>query len=211
MDALSSRIAFSIAETLKKSIVDRGFANLVVSGGSSPLEIFNCLSQIQIAWHQVNIILGDDRLVDTASIDSNERLVRNSLMINFAKVANYVSLVEISELPLDLNNLFDVVLLGMGLDGHFASLFPELLGDKSLFDVSTKKYLYTSDISLGDPAYRRITMNMSMLINTRRCILLVTSNSKRKVLEQAQTNTELPIHYLVNQTAVDIEYSDIDF
>ena len=205
------KIAASIASTLEESILKKGSAILVVSGGSSPIKIFNYLNQLQIQWSKVTIILGDDRMLDTANIDSNDRLIRENLIINNAESAKYISLSDSLLKSSQLKFPFDIALLGMGLDGHFASLFPELLNNSSLFDMNAPHEIYISDIPLGTPSHKRITMNLSMLLDTHRCILLVSSESKRRVLDQAKNNANLPLYHLINQNKIKIEFSDIDF
>ena len=207
----SSKIAKSIAETLEESITKKGDATFVVSGGNSPLEIFHCLSNMPIRWSKIKIILGDDRLLDSSNIDSNEKLIAENLMINKARKASYISLTDPKTSPSDLTYPLDVVLLGMGLDGHFASLFPELIANNNLFNIHSTQSFYTSDIPLGKPSHRRVTMPLSMLLNTKRCILLVSNDAKRSVLDQAKKDNSLPLYYLLNQTKLNVEFSDINF
>jgi 6-phosphogluconolactonase len=184
---------------------------LLVSGGNSPVEIFSHLNQMLIPWSKVTIILGDDRMLDIDSSDSNDKLIRENLIINNAGSAKYLSLIDPSVTPSKLIFPFDVSLLGMGLDGHFASLFPELLANTSLFEVDAPHEIYLSKNALGDPSHKRITMNLSMLLNSVRCILLVSSESKRGVLDQAIGDSSLPVHHLINQNKIKIEFSDVDF
>ena len=211
MENIAFKIATSIASTLEESVLKKGYATLVVSGGNSPLEIFSHLNQMPISWPKVTIILGDDRMLDSGNSDSNEKLIRENLTINKAGAAKYLSLVDPLVTPSKLNFPFDVSLLGMGLDGHFASLFPELLENISLFEIDAPHEIYLSEDSLGDPSHKRITMNLSMLLNSDRCILLVSSKSKRRVLDQAIGDSRLPVHHLINQNKVKIEFSDVDF
>ena len=211
LENVSLKIAQSIAVTLQQGILRKGFATLVVSGGRSPLEIYSYLSQILIPWSKVTIILGDDRVLEESNIDSNDRLIKENLLINKAETATYISLLDSLQTPLKLELPFDVSLLGMGLDGHFASLFPELLGNNSLFNVDAPHEIYLSDTPLGNPFYKRITMNLSMLLDTHRCILLVSSKLKRDLLDKALRDNKLPLYYLINQQKIKIELSDIDF
>ena len=211
MENIAFKIATSIASTLEESVLKKGYATLVVSGGNSPLEIFSHLNQMPISWPKVTIILGDDRMLDSGNSDSNEKLIRENLTINKAGAAKYLSLVDLLVTPSKLNFPFDVSLLGMGLDGHFASLFPELLENISLFEIDAPHEIYLSEDSLGDPSHKRITMNLSMLLNSDRCILLVSSKSKRRVLDQAIGDSRLPVHHLINQNKIKIEFSDVDF
>ena len=211
LENVSLKIAQSIAVTLQQGILRKGFATLVVSGGRSPLEIYSYLSQILIPWSKVTIILGDDRVLEESNIDSNDRLIKENLLINKAETATYISLLDSLQTPVKLELPFDVSLLGMGLDGHFASLFPELLGNNSLFNVDAPHEIYLSDTPLGNPFHKRITMNLSMLLDTHRCILLVSSKLKRDLLDKALRDNKLPLYYLINQQKIKIELSDIDF
>ena len=127
MENIAFKIAKSIASTLEESVLKKGYATFVVSGGNSPLEIFSHLNQMPIPWSKITIILGDDRMLDSGNSDSNDKLIRENLIINKAGSAKYLSLIDPLVTPSKLNFPFDVSLLGMGLDGHFASLFPELL------------------------------------------------------------------------------------
>jgi 6-phosphogluconolactonase len=211
LENIAFKIATSIASTLEESVLKKGYATLVVSGGNSPLEIFSHLNQMPISWPKVTIILGDDRMLDPGNTDSNDKLIRENLIINKAGSAKYLSLIDPLVTPSKLNFPFDISLLGMGLDGHFASLFPELLENISLFKIDSPHEIYLSEDSLGDPSHKRITMNLSMLLNSVRCILLVSSESKRGVLDQAIGDSSLPVHHLINQNKIKIEFSDVDF
>ena len=211
MENIAFKIAKSIASTLEESVLKKGYATFVVSGGNSPLEIFSHLNQMPIPWSKITIILGDDRMLDSGNSDSNDKLIRENLIINKAGSAKYLSLIDPLVTPSKLNFPFDISLLGMGLDGHFASLFPELLANLSLFKVDAPHEIYLSENPLGHPSHKRISMNLSMLLNCDRCILLVSSESKRGVLDQAIGDSRLPVHYLVNQNKVKIEFSDVDF
>ena len=211
MKNIAFKIAASIASTLEESVLKKGYATLVVSGGNSPVEIFSHLNQMLIPWSKVTIILGDDRMLDSDSSDSNDKLIRENLIINNAGSAKYLSLIDPLVTPSKLIFPFDVSLLGMGLDGHFASLFPELLANTSLFEVDALHEIYLSKNALGDPSHKRITMSLSMLLDSVRCILLVSSKSKREVLDQAIGDSRLPVYHLINQNKVKIEFSDVDF
>lgn len=211
MENIAFKIAKSIASTLEESVLKKGYATFVVSGGNSPLEIFSHLNQMPIPWSKITIILGDDRMLDSGNSDSNDKLIRENLIINKAESAKYLSLIDPLVTPSKLNFPFDISLLGMGLDGHFASLFPELLANLSLFKVDAPHEIYLSENALGHPSHKRISMNLSMLLNSDRCILLVSSESKRAVLDQAIGDSRLPVHHLINQNKVKIEFSDVDF
>ena len=207
----TDKLSKSIAKTLNESIELSGKASLVVCGGNSPLPIYQKLSLADLDWSKVSVYLGDDRLLLSDHIDSNENLLRKNLLINNAKSAKFHPLVQPR---IDIKNIilpFDIVLLGLGLDGHFASLFPEQVKLSSAFSIDAEPNFVCSDIPLGSPSYKRISMNLALLLNTKRCILLVTNSDKRLVVEKASTNNKMPLYFLINQDKTKLEFSDIDF
>ena len=103
MENTAFKIATSIASTLEESVLKKGYATLVVSGGNSPVEIFAHLNLMLISWSKVTIILGDDRMLDSANSDSNDKLIRENLIINKAESAKYLSLIDPLVTPSKLN------------------------------------------------------------------------------------------------------------
>ena len=194
----------SIIASLNEGIDTNGYASLVVCGGKSPLPLYKKLSKIDIDWKKISIYLGDDRLVTNDHVDSNEKLIKDYLLVNNARSARFYSLLNPK---LSINKIefpFDIVLLGLGADGHFASLFPG-----SNIDLNDKPSLVMSDKPEGTPSYYRISMNLSMLLNTKRCMLLVTNKKKRIIVNQAFTDSNMPLYFLLNQNKTLIEYTDL--
>ena len=194
----------SITASLNESIDTNGYASFVVCGGKSPLPLYKKLSKIDIDWKKISIYLGDDRIISNDHIDSNEKLIKDHLLVNNASSARFYSLLNPKLLINKIKFPFDIVLLGLGTDGHFASLFPG-----TNFDLNDKPSLVMSEKPEGTPSYLRISMNLSMLLNTKRCILLVTNNKKRIIVNQALTDRNLPLFFLLNQNKTLIEYSDL--
>ncbi len=135
MDALSREFACEIAAQLAHAIAARGLASLVVSGGRTPVKLFELLRAQELDWSRVCVALADERWVDPADEASNERLVRDVLLKDRAAAARFLGLKNAAPSP-DLGAVsawetfarvprpFDMTLLGMGDDGHTASLFP---------------------------------------------------------------------------------------
>jgi 6-phosphogluconolactonase len=193
-----------IFDILKLTIQEKGCANFVVSGGSSPIKIFNELSFMNLDWTKVNITLVDDRLVDKSHNDSNEKLVIENLMINKAANLNFISLCNSPEKILDINRPFDIMLLGMGEDGHFASLFPSLIKtNPNYFDLSSIPEIIYTD-ALGSPCHKRISMNLSMILQSKKIFLLIPNEKKLDVYEEAKKNKKIPLYFLLNQTKTKI-------
>ena len=130
---------------------------------------------------------------------------------NNASAASFHALLDHKDSMEGIRLPFDVVLLGLGNDGHFASLFPAQLNIPEAFDAEASPTILVSDQELGSPSYKRVSMNLSLLTNTKRCILLVPSSEKRKIVETAYTDNQLPLHFLLTQQKIKVEFSDLDF
>ena len=210
-DFTVDNLSQSIAASLSESIHLNGYASMVVCGGSSPLPIYDNLSNINLDWSKVSIFLGDDRVVPSDHPDSNNNLIQLHLLKNKASSASFYPLNDSKIAIQDIRRPFDIVLLGLGNDGHFASLFPAQLNNANAFNANATPSIIVSDQDLGIPSHRRISMNLSMLIDAKRCILLVPNSDKRKIVERAFKDKQLPLHFLLNQERTKIEFSDIDF
>ena len=210
-DSILDSLTNSIVDSLISSINLNGHAFFVVCGGNSPLPLYNNLSKKDLDWSKVSIFLGDDRVVHADHPDSNNYLIHHNLLQNNAASASFYSLIDLKILIEDMKRPFDVVLLGLGNDGHFASLFPAQLGNADAFDITASPGLIISDQELGSPCYKRISMNLSLLMDTKRCILLVPNENKRKIVERALEDNQLPLHFLLNQKKTKVEFSDLDF
>jgi 6-phosphogluconolactonase len=210
-DFTADNLSQSIAASLSASINLNGYASFVVCGGSSPLPIYDNLSNKDLDWSKVSIFLGDDRVVPSDHQDSNNYLIQLHLLKNNASSASFYPLNDSKITIKDIRRPFDVVLLGLGNDGHFASLFPAQLNNALAFDAYASPSIIVSDQDLGSPSHKRISMNLSMLIDTKRCILLVPNSDKRKIVERAYKDNQLPLHFLLTQERTKIEFSDLDF
>jgi len=196
-----------IYQGLNNSIKEKGHASIIVCGGRSPIPLFEELSRLDLVWKKVNVMLVDDRLVSSTSPESNERLLKDHLLRNVAKHANYISLKDETKEVLRLSTAFDIAILGFGPDGHFASLFPDYMQDEDFFsETAEPKVLYTKKI--GSPPIERVTMNLSMILRAKKIYVLAGSQEKQDILELAKTDTSLPLFYLLNGTNISYEVID---
>lgn len=215
MTSRAQSIALSICQSLQSEISEFGNASLVVCGGTSPIRIFKYLNSIKIDWHFVTIFLVDDRLVEPQSKFSNQMTLRIYLLRNKAKQAIFIPLsTELMSKKL-IPPLFTVMLLGMGRDGHFASLFPEMLSQtlnsskvNMEFEVSAEPSILTTP-ALGNPKLPRVSMNLSLILKSKRIILLANGKEKQAVLKSAEKEKKFPIHHLLKQTYVPIEIENL--
>ncbi|MEK9780807.1 MAG: 6-phosphogluconolactonase [Gammaproteobacteria bacterium] len=199
----------SIIAHLNSSINEFGSASIVTCGGSSPINIFKQLSlRDDIDWSNVNLTLLDDRKVSIDHPDSNEKLLIYHFAKNYAQIINIVSLCNIPNKVLEIKRPFDIMLIGLGGDGHFASLFPELVDNKECFDVDANpEILFLGE--MGDPKHERVSMNLSLILQSKKIVLISSSDQKNKIIEQAFTDKALPLYYLLNQNIVEIDIYDL--
>lgn len=172
--------------------------NLVVSGGQSPKLLFKLLAQQDLNWTQINISLVDERIVDSNYQDSNEYLVRTHLLQDKAKNTIFSSL-NIDSTISASNKTIDCAILGMGEDGHTASIFAEANEFKQLTDLNNQlQYMLTDPISAK---YPRISLTLAALIKIPCIYLIIQGANKLQVLLEALRgiNDNYPISYLLNQ------------
>ena len=188
---LDDSLASAIVARLAAGIAARGHAFLVVSGGSTPRGLFTCLAKSELAWEQVTVLLADERWVPPDHEDCNERMVRECLLTGTASKAELLSLVgsypdittNLTRVREQLANIgtFDVVILGMGLDGHTASLFPDA-PELAEGLATTEDALMTSP---GAAPHARITLSYRRLRDTGFGVLHIVGQAKHSVLDDA--------------------------
>lgn len=192
--SLAADLAGDIASFLHGAMAKRGFASLVVSGGSTPVPFFQALSQAAIPWEKVIVTLADERWVDPSDSASNEGLVRRHLLQNRASVARFVGLkTEDASAGAGERNCekrirsiprpFDVLVLGMGNDGHTASLFPDAAGLPLAIDMDSGRLCLA--VRPGSASHDRMTMTLPALIDCRKIMLHITGKEKLKIFETA--------------------------
>ena len=220
--ALAAAVASRIADDLAAAIAKQGAASLIVPGGTTPVAVFDALARMPLAWDKVTVLPCDERWVPRFHADSNEGLIHHHLQQGEAKAAKLLGLYRplptpgdaAAEITASLRTVprpFASVFLGMGEDGHFASLFPGRAETAPALDLNTAD----SVMVLAAPAkgHPRIGLTLATLLDTPRILLAVTGTEKRIVLERAIANindNDLPIAALLRQsrTPVDILLSE---
>ena len=198
-------ISQTIFNALEKDLCENAQSTFIVSGGSSPVQIFKELSAMETKWPDINISLVDDRVVDINHEDSNEKLVNDLLIKDKAKGASLISICNQTNDLFNLRRPFGVMLLGMGEDGHFASLFPKLIEtNPGYFDIESDAEIFFTE-PMGNPCHKRVSMNLSMILQSKNIFLLESSEKKLQVLNQAKSDQSLPLYYLLNQNKVEVK------
>ena len=193
-EQLARALADRVCEALSEALAARGNASLVVSGGRSPIAFLETLSVRQLDWSRVQVSLADERWVDIDDPDSNEGLVRRHLLRNAAVDAQLIGLYQPAETLeqaaeqanrrlRDLGRPIDVLVLGMGNDGHAASLFPNSpLLARGLDPAGRVDCLPMRAPSPPEP---RISMTYPLLASARIQCLAIQGQQKLDTLRQA--------------------------
>ena len=195
-ESLDQALAAHVASRLQAGIAERGTAYLVVSGGSTPIKLFSILAAADIEWGRVVVLLADERWVAVDHEDSNERLVRETLLTGKAQSAQFLSLLptpgdeitNIAGVSTLLGSLprFDVVLLGMGEDAHTASLFP--------CAAALEEGLTTEQGALitrpRNAPHQRVSMSKRRLQATEHGVIHIVGDNKKAVLELAKKSKD---------------------
>ena len=209
--ALMSGLAGVIAQELRAALAARGRATLSVPGGTTPGPVFDALTEVDLDWAQVTVVLNDERWVPEDSPRSNTRLLRERLLQGRAAAAHLVPLYADAPEPEDsLADLadalrphlpIDVLLLGMGGDMHTASLFPG--ADLLAFGLAAEAPLLLPmrAEAAGEP---RITLTAPALTSARHIHILITGQDKRTAILRAQTLTpmEAPVALVLPQATI---------
>lgn len=210
--SLALQLATDVAAGLAQALLARDEARLVVSGGKSPVPFFVALRSADIHWDKVRITLADERWVAPDDPNSNERLVREHLLKENAATATLIGLKQ--PLPtaaagcvtawreaLDTGMEADELILGMGEDGHTASLFPNMPGIEDA--MNPKRWCGLVPARAPVPPTERISLNLSALLSARSIRLQMPGASKRALLEQILATPDAarwPVAAVLNQS-----------
>ena len=211
---LARGLAAHLAHSLREAIEARGHALLAVSGGKSPIALFESLRQQPLKWTNVSVILVDERCVAHDHPDSNTALVRQHLLQDQASAATLTPFFDNLTDPLGdaaltqlvkqanqrlarLHWPIDVAVLGMGEDGHTASLFPDAPGLESALRSS-------GPLAWVRPAtapHARLTLTLPALLASRELVLSINGETKDAVYREAllQADPALPVSLVLHQ------------
>jgi 6-phosphogluconolactonase len=185
-DAASKALAVALREADRPS--------LVATGGTTPGPTYDRLAKAPLDWGRVTVTLTDERWVDASSSESNERLIREHLLVGPAAAAHFLPLkgagasvnedAAAADQALRRLEFFDAVLLGMGTDGHIGSLFPGSPGLAETLDPRGEAFCVGVAMSGEKPFLPRISLTLRAFLNSGLIVLLITGDEKRAVVER---------------------------
>ncbi len=227
--SLAEHLAGELSALMTNAITQKGSAVLALSGGSTPKPLFEELAKHDVDWSKVVITLVDERWVDESHELSNAAFMKTYLLSKLPDTVSFVPLYQAADsvdasLPAVVNDYliatgstveapreFDIVILGMGGDGHTASFFPDADNVADLVDIESEDALLTCHSP--STQVERVTWSLPVLLNTDFLALHFTGESKKAVFETACEDgaiTELPIRSAIFQDRVplNVYYAD---
>ncbi len=205
-DEINQAAVDNILQLATKSINKYGSFLIVLAGGSTPKAVYKLLSQQQAEWDKWHIFHNDDRCLPVDDNDRNSKMARDAWLSHVA-----IPETQVHDIPAELGNVegakayaqtlrgvrtFDLVILGLGEDGHTASLFPSHAVDNSADAVPV------SDAPKPPP--ERITISQNRLNHTNAVMFLVTGSGKQEAVDQWRDGIAIPATLITGKHGVDV-------
>lgn len=212
--ALARSLADDVAAALERRLAAHGAAGLVVSGGRTPAAFLRELASRGLDWPHVIVTLADERCVAADDPASNLRFVREAFAGTAAARAALIAIDATradaaprwSEALEQVPRPFAAVVLGMGDDGHFASLFPGMPGIEAALNLANTTSVVEGVAPVEPRA--RLTLTLAALLDTDLLVLHVTGDAKLATLQRAAAHgsaLEMPVRALLQQRRVPLE------
>ena len=218
-DALTEAVSQRVQSQLAESLAARPAGSLVLAGGGTPMPIYARLAGMALDWSRVTAVPSDERWVPIGHAASNSGQIRRQFGEAGLKVESLVPDAPLGDADsrhaegvlASLPAPFDLVMLGMGADAHFASLFPHSSALNTGLDPGSEVHAValTPDPLPPEAPFARVTLSLARLLQTRCLLLVITGQAKRAVLRQAARadadEQALPIAALIRAAGDQLE------
>jgi 6-phosphogluconolactonase len=196
--ALADAVVGLVAAAVSQGVQRRGAASLVFSGGSTPEIFLPAIGSLPLPWENVSILLADERWVEEDSPSSNTAMLQRTLLNQPGPArAHYINLKNAAPTAkeglnatrkalLPMSTCYDLVLLGMGNDGHFASLFPGTPNLDALLSLdNTDRVAAIPAPTTASPHVERISLTLAEIKHSERVVLVLQGDTKLDTLKAA--------------------------
>lgn len=209
-----------LAAALEQGIAQDGRAVLMVSGGSSPEPAYKYLSSLDLNWQNIDLAMVDERWVNSDHEKSNEAFIKRTLLQGNAAVANLVTMKNSAQSAVlgqpeceqeyaRLKKIADVTILGMGPDGHTASLFPHADGlVKALTTEDKTAAIMAIESDVTGTIVERMSLSLKGILSSKVIKLLISGEEKLAVYKEALkpgSVEEMPLRAVLQQDKVPVE------
>ena len=209
LDVAAKAAANFIAEHIASSIEARGDCHMIVPGGNTPAGCFAALAEKPLAWDKLHCYPGDERCYEAGHAERNDVMIAEHLLSQNASIHFHPMLAELGaedaavayRKTIQGIEQFDIAFLGMGEDGHTASLFP---ANPALSESASVVAVHNSP----KPPADRVSMSMATLQKARLRVVLAAGSSKAEIIARIRAGESLPInqvgdiHWFVDEAAV---------
>ncbi len=221
-DELFDSLALACQRHLDKALMETGRASFLVSGGGTPAPLYQTLSRSDLNWSNIHVALVDERWVAPDHEASNEALIKRTLLVNQAANAPFTPMKTAADSAIEgqaeteqryrqLPRPFTISILGMGNDGHTASLFPHAEGLKQALSPDYDQLTVAINAQQSEvtgPNTERLSLSLHGLQQSKRLVLLLTGEEKLAVFKQALQPgpiEDMPVRAVLQQTKVPVE------
>ncbi|KAF2957944.1 6-phosphogluconolactonase [Thermotoga sp. Ku-13t] len=192
-------VANTVFERLRSLLSEKEKIFIVLAGGKTPIPVYETLTKLSLPWERIYFFLSDERYVPLDSEQSNFKVISGALFGKVPIPKENIHFVDTS-LPLErsaekyereimnITDHFDVCILGMGLDGHVASIFDVELGKSERWVVTTP--------ATGDPHVPRISLTFSALNSAEYIFFVIGGEEKKKRLTEVLLDRPIPASYV---------------
>jgi len=207
-DRLMDTMCKSIAALASDAIQQRGVFSIVLAGGKTPEQLYRCIKNLETDWSSWKIYFGDERCLSEGHPDRNDTMASQAWLNHVAIAKKNIHSIHAENFQQGVAHYaaviaragqFDLVLLGLGEDGHTAALFPD---NPQGLQPDSDAVVFISNAP--KPPSHRISLSTKILGNTRALWLLATGESKKNALKNLQTSIKHPVSFIKKENGMDI-------